>query len=180
MISAMIKRIKLRIRDMKTITALCNAAEKCAHDSGEESPGEEHWLVASIGLSDGTARRAFERIGADPDELLAAISRQHNEALGNIGFDVTKGGIDDIKPEIKSSKWKPSDPKPSVLPMLKQLNKRAKQNKNMPLLGAHIVGVIAKKEQGIAARALRVMGIDQQALVASTEKEVKVYVENLR
>jgi hypothetical protein len=66
--------VKLRnpVRDMRTIKTLMTGAEAEALEAGESVPGAEHLLLSALALPDGSARRAFERVGADPDELRAA------------------------------------------------------------------------------------------------------------
>src|SRR5687767_10675111 len=76
-------RMKLtkRVRDVRTINMLLTGAEAEARRAGESLPGAEHLLLSAIALPDGSARRAFERVGADPDRLQAAIAAQHADAL---------------------------------------------------------------------------------------------------
>jgi ClpA/ClpB-like protein len=63
-------------------------------------PGAEHLLLAALELPDGTARRAFERVGADPNALRQAIEEQHAEALCAVGIDAGPGaeGTDSVAP----------------------------------------------------------------------------------
>jgi hypothetical protein len=48
----MFRRLKLRIRDMSTIKALCLGAERLAGQRGEESPGAEHFFGVDDGDDD--------------------------------------------------------------------------------------------------------------------------------
>jgi ATP-dependent Clp protease ATP-binding subunit ClpA len=82
--------IKQRFKDMKTISALCSTAEFCANAVGQQEPGAEHFLLAALSLPDGSARRAFERIGANPQQFSAAIEQQYREALQSIGLDASR------------------------------------------------------------------------------------------
>ena len=79
--------IKTRFTDMRTIRTLLEGAEAEAGRAGESTPGAEHLLLAALELPDGTARRAFERVGADPSALRQAIEEQHADALRAVGID---------------------------------------------------------------------------------------------
>jgi len=82
----MLQRIRQRLNDMRTLHRLCTRAEHHARARGQPQPGAEHFLLAAIELPDGSARRAFARVGADPDALPAAIEQQYRDALAQIGI----------------------------------------------------------------------------------------------
>lgn len=169
----MFRRFKLRIRDMGTIKTLCLGAERHAQLSGEDLPGAEHFLLSAIDLQDGTARRAFERLGADPAALHMAISTQYDAALRGIGLD--PGGVpaDNNDPEPAPPNRKIYDAQPSGQAVMKELAGRKADDKDTPLVGAHVVAVVASMKLGVAARALRAMGVDPEALCATARTEVR-------
>ena len=45
----------------------------------------------------------------------------------------------------------------------------------MPLLGAHVVKVVAQMEHGVAARALKAMGIDQHLILSAVKEELNSF-----
>jgi len=171
----MFDRIKLRFSDMGTIKALCLGAEKHAHKNGEEEPGAEHFLFSAMDLPDGTARRVFERIGADPETLRSAIAKQYSDALHSIGVDPTRLGANNEEPEPVTTNRIFYDSKPSGQAVMQGLVELRVQNKDIPLLGAHVVEVIASMEQGVAARSLRTMGIEQEALYAAAKEVIEEF-----
>lgn len=83
----MLANLKQRFRDAKTISTLCSVAERYASTRGEEGPGAEHFVLAALDLPDGSARRAFARLGADPARFGAAIEAQYQQALQSVGID---------------------------------------------------------------------------------------------
>jgi len=83
----MLQRIRHRLADMRTIKALCEAAERHALAGGEREPGPEHFMLAAFDLPDGQARRVFERLGVDPAGVRAAIAASHGAALAGVGVD---------------------------------------------------------------------------------------------
>ena len=91
----MFNTIKQRFRDVSTIDALCTGAEKLANADGQKEPGAEHFVVVALELPNGTARRTFKRIHADPDSFRAAIARQYEDALQNIGIAIPPEAIAD-------------------------------------------------------------------------------------
>ena len=65
---------------------MASVCVELANAAGQNEPGAEHLVLSALELPDGTARKAFERIHADPDGFLAAITRQYEDALQNIGI----------------------------------------------------------------------------------------------
>lgn len=168
----MFNRTKLRIQDIKTLGGLIPNAEKQANLMGEEQPGAEHFLLAAFALSDDTAKKAFERIGANPEQFKAAIQQQYKQALSAIGMDsplVTNAPKTIISDKIFRSS------KPSGKAVMQQVYALKQKDKNKPLLGAHIVAVITQIEHGITPRSLQVMGIKQDELLKAAQEEINAY-----
>ena len=165
MIYFFIQNIKNKIHDMKTISKLCVGAEEYANQYGEEKPGAEHFMLASLDLQDDSVRRIFEELGVNPDGMHQAIEIQHTEALASIG--IVKEGIklETIKPSLKLYDTKPSGQ--TVMQKIYQNNKARKTR----LIGAHVIEVISSMEYGIAIRALQTMGIDLVALKKAVKSE---------
>jgi ATP-dependent Clp protease ATP-binding subunit ClpA len=174
MLYSFIRNIKSKIQDMKTISKLCLGAEKYANEYGEEKPGAEHFMLASLDLQDGSARRVFERLEINPDAINQAIKDQHSNALASIGI------VDEtIKLDVKSAvTLKPNmklyDTKPSGKTVMQKIYQNNKA-RNTRLIGAHVIEVILSMEYGIAVRALQTMGIDLVAL----KKTVKAECNNI-
>jgi len=165
----MFSQIKSRLNNMNTIKTLCLQAEQHALAGQQRAPGAEHFLLAALDLADDTARQAFERIGADPSILRQAIERQYGEALRSIGLDskVTEPDADEALP----GKLSLYDAAPSGKEVMQALAKN--RHEHGPLLGAHVVAVVAGMQHGVASRALRVMGIDANALKSSAIEVAK-------
>jgi ATP-dependent Clp protease ATP-binding subunit ClpA len=162
-------RIKQRLDDMGTIKALCERAEQHALQDQQQEPGIEHFLLSALDLPDGTARRAFERVGANPSDLPQAIARQYGEALRAVGLD----------PEVAERLTRNLKPLPrkrglyGATPSGKEVMQKlaADRKHHRPLLGAHVVAAVAQVPEGVAARALRAMGIKLDALKSAAEAE---------
>lgn len=163
----MFSRIKARLTDMATIKTLCTQAEAYALQDQQREPGAEHFLLSALDLPDGTARRAFERIGADPAALQPAIARQYGDALAAIGFDLT------LPKETSGEKPLTARPGAFVASASGQEAMQALtagRAEHSPLLGVHVVAVVAGMSHGVAARALRAMGIDAAALRSAAQE----------
>jgi hypothetical protein len=170
----MFQRIKQSLKDVKTISTLCRQAEEYALSDGEREPGAEHFLLSALDLSDGTARRAFERINAHPADLRDAIARQYDDALRALGFD--PNGAKELTETLPlSAKHGLYRAAPSGQEAMQALAARRKGDAEIPLVGAHIVSVIAGMQHGVAARALRAMGIELNALKSAAEKEIEAF-----
>lgn len=161
----MFNRTRARLADMHTIKDLCERAETHAREDHQDTPGAEHFLLSALDLPDGTARRAFEAVGTAPSGLGPAIQRQYSEALQFIGVsDAPAGPGETDMPPARSG---PFSAAPSGQEVMLAL--AANRADHGPLLGAHVVAVVAGMKHGVAARALRAMGVDPQALKRAAE-----------
>jgi hypothetical protein len=158
-------KLRNKVRDVRTIKTLLTGAEDEARRAGEGLPGAEHLLLSALALPDGTARRAFERAGADPDGLRAAIERQHADALRGIGIEPPELDAPDEPPEAGG----PFRSTASARAAFRAASDMARANGG--LLGAHVVAAVAAIEHGTAPRALAAMGVDRTALAAAAEDE---------
>lgn len=158
----MFKGIRSKLNDMGTIKFLCERAETYALQDQQREPGAEHFLLASFDLPDGTARLAFDRVGVEPDRLKGAIERQYDEALRAIGLkaDAPRDVPMPASPGIY-------DAAPSGRELMQEL--AATRKNHGPLLGAHVVGIVAGMSHGVAARALRALGIDSSLLRSTAD-----------
>ena len=178
----MFKTIRQRFRDMGTINALCIEAKKLANADGQEEPGAEHFVLSAFALPDGTARKAFLRIHADPDNFRAAIVRQYEEALKNIGVAIPADAI--VASEAMSlstgAPYKGFKGQPSAQTLMKTMIyeikvKEDKEHPATPLLSAHVLLAAATAQYGVAARAFRAMGIDSASLADAAKAEIAIY-----
>lgn len=169
-----------RVRDVRTIKKLLTGAEAEAHRAGEPLPGAEHLLLSALALPDGSAARAFQRVGADPRRLAAAIAAQHADALRAIGIEPP----DDATLEITDD-----DPSPatgvfrsnaSARSAFQTASEMARSSRPSGLVGAHVVAAVAKLEHGTATRALVSMGIDRTELAAAARLEAAAALSDAR
>lgn len=155
----MFRGLKRRISDMAVIRRLCLEAEAYARKDGQYEPGAEHFLLAALDLPDGTARRAFARVGGDHESLEATIAAQHDSALSAIGVTPNIN----LKPGITEPSGGLYLAAPSGQQVMQEL--AAHRIANSPgLVGADIVAIVAAFPRGVAARALREMGVSRDAL----------------
>lgn len=89
----MFHTLRIRVRSMKTIAALLAGAEVVARSRGAERPAAEHLVMAAFELPDGTASRAFERIGASAQDFSAALVAQEADDLERAGIYVDRDRI---------------------------------------------------------------------------------------
>ena len=158
--------------EFRTIRALLEGAERLARDSGEELPGAEHLLLSAMDLPDGTARRAFERLGADPRGLPAAIAAQHAAALRAVGVDGDRVATlhEPVPPARRTF-----NATPSAQAAFRRAVELSATPRPRRLLGAHVVAAICEMEHGSAARAVRRMGIERELLAAAAREELRLF-----
>lgn len=158
----MFKTILSKLNDMGTIRRLCEQAEAHALQDQQREPGAEHFLLAALDLPDGTARLAFERAGVEPDALKTAIERQYADALGSIGLAAQTSTDTPV-----SANPRVYHAAPSGQEIMQKL--AAARKSHGPLLGAHVVGIVAGMTHGVAARALRALGVDSAILKSTAD-----------
>ena len=157
--------------DIRFMQSLFPSAEAEAAAMGEKEPGAEHLILATLDFQEGSARRVFERVGADPDQFRDAVASQHAAALGSIGIEDDGPAIDEQippPPERPSSVYRSAPSARHVFPEVVKLVKRDKSR----LSGAYILLVASQMEYGTTARALDATGIDREELAAAAQAEV--------
>lgn len=151
------------------MSSLLPQAERLAQEDGQNRPGAEYLLLASLELEDPSARRAFEAVGADPLSYREAINRSHADALESVGIEV--GDIASDLPEPASPPRSVLQSEPSLQGAFKKVVDRVRAERSQ-IYGAYIVESVAEAEHGTAIRALRTMGVDPQRLVAAARNEI--------
>lgn len=164
----MFRQLQDRFQSMRTLSRLCTQAEAHARAGGQGAPGAEHFLLAAIDLPEGSARRAFESVGADPAAVRGAIEQQYRDALRGLGLG------DAALPQVPA--LPPAGPglyraQPSGQELVQTLA-RTRKDQGGPLLGAHVVVAVAAMSQGVVARTLRAMGVDADRLGAAARAQV--------
>ncbi|MBB4051697.1 ATP-dependent Clp protease ATP-binding subunit ClpA [Devosia subaequoris] len=155
-----------KFRNAQTIKTLCERAEAHALRDQQQEPGAEHFLLAALELEDDTARLAFSRAGAIPDGLHSAIEQQYSEALSSLGLPI---GVTD-RPTVSVASPAPNGVFSASVSGQDVMQELAKTRaRHSPLLGSHIVAIVASMPHGVAARALRSMGVDLDDLRLSAE-----------
>lgn len=89
----MFAKLRQRWKDARTIMALSLDAERRALAEGQRHPGAEHYMLAALDLPDGSARRAFARVGVDPEAYRAALANRHTVALNAMGIAAAVDGM---------------------------------------------------------------------------------------
>ena len=170
----MLKKLLQRQRDAASLGQLLLEAERLANAEGQHEPGAEHLMLAAMGLDDGTARRAFERVGADPFRFRDAIDKQYADALGSVGLKLAPGLEVNCTPAAVAPGQGLDQAKPSVTAVVKRLSdESALQVPAHPLLGAHVILAAAHAEHTTAVRALRAMGVEPRALAEAARAEIR-------
>jgi len=158
------------LADIKTMNALFPAAEREAIAMGESEPGPEHLILAALDLPDGSAARAFLRIGADPLGFEKAVASQHEQALRSVGIAAPDEDLSDSIPvSIKRRGLFRS--KGSAQQVFGRVVKLVRKERSQ-LYGAYIVMVASEMEAGTVVGALGHMGVEPLALAAAARQEL--------
>lgn len=164
----MFRKLQRRLQSMRTLSRLCTDAEAHARLRVQTAPGAEHFLLAAIDLPEGSARRAFESVGADPSAVGEAIERQYREALQAAGVQAPLPQAVALQAPAAASLYRAQ---PSGRELVQALARSSKEQEG-PLLGAHVVAAVAAMPQGVAARTLRALGVDAPRLMAAARAQV--------
>jgi hypothetical protein len=147
-------------------------AELEAARMGEARPDLEYLVLSALRLPDGSARRTFQRIGADPDAFGTSLVEQHDDALRSIGLEPNDGAADADPPEPATS-TRPIRFEPPARDVFQEVVALVRKEKSQ-IYGAYIVLVAAGREHGTTARTLEMMGVDREALAKAARAEIDV------
>lgn len=168
----MLQTIKHMLNDVRVINALSLEAERQARLVSQEHPGAEHYLLAALTLEDGSARRAFARVKANPAQLRAAIAAQHQAALAKAGIEVAPpaGQVDEAA--LHTPLPTLFDAAASGKAVVQALPKLRRAHGPVRLQGAHVILAVTAMPNSSAARSLTHMGVQLSALAAAAEQEL--------
>lgn len=169
----MLNQIRLRLMDMKTLKTVLETSEARARADGVAEPGAEHLVMAALDLPEDTARRAFERVGADPAGFVPAVARQFDEALAKVGVEAAGSQTDPhALPGEGTGVFRSQ---PSARTLMERLARDRPLGSSRPLTGADVVLAALGSDVGTVARALAVMGVDREALVDVCRREIAAH-----
>jgi ATP-dependent Clp protease ATP-binding subunit ClpA len=160
-----------RVYDIRFMRAMFTAAEAHARAAGQREPGAEHLVIACLGFEEGSARRVFERVGADPEDFKRAVAAQHADARRALGLDVDGTTIDSAVQSAPTDPFSAVRTASSARHMFSEVVRVAKHDRAR-LSGAYVVLVAAQAQHGSTARALATMGLDQEAVAAAARDEI--------
>ncbi len=166
----MFNRIKLRLNEMKTINQLIPGADAQANALGEETAGAEHYVLAALELEEGSAKRVFAALNINAENYRDAINKQYDQALDAVGIDAETVSIE----PVTSKKLLPVS-HPSGRQLMKSLHALKKNDKDRPLLGAHVLAVAAEIKHGVVARAFKELNIEPSDLKNAIQHELKAH-----
>lgn len=167
----MFAQLRARLDSMTTIRRLLEEAERIAAGRGAPRPSAEHLVLAALDLPDGTAHRAFARLGRSPDEFAAALDRQEADDLRPVGVEAPHDTIGAQLPP-------PGAPagvyrsEPSAQQLFQLAGADARRHGGV-LTGAHLLRAAADLEHGVVARTLRRIGIDRGDLREAATEEIE-------
>lgn len=165
----MFQFLERRSSEMRLLKDLLEQAERYALAAGEQAPGAAHILAAACDLADGSARRAFERAGADTERYKAALKERHSMALRHSGLpDAMAALADDGPPGRRRPIF---DAAPSGQAVVRQLAATRSQRRGRGLSAADVVAVIAGAPDSLVLRLFQSAGIDAAALQSAATLE---------
>lgn len=163
----MIAALRQRLRDMRTLARLCTAAEACARQAGQARPGSEHFLLAALGLPDGSAARAFDALGLSAQAFGEALQAQRQQALAAVGVVASPAaGAAPVPLPPAAALY---EAQPSGAALLQHLAATRHARRARSLAGADVLLAVADETHSPAARALRGLRVDAGRLRAAAQ-----------
>ncbi|MBL7499929.1 Clp protease [Frankia sp. CNm7] len=162
------------IKDIPTLRTLLEGAEAEARDAGRAEPGAEHLLLAALALPEGSAPRVLAHLDPTVDlaRVRAAIAAQHAAALEAVGIEVPGPLAADAPGEADLPVPPTYRADASAREAFRAVTELVRAKPRVPLCGAHVVAAVAGLEHGTTPRALRILGIDREALAAAARAEL--------
>ncbi len=148
------------IEDIRTMERLFTVAEAEAARSGETRPGAEYLVISALQLPEDSARRAFERVGADPDAFTTAVV----------------GEKEDTPVSTDAPSSRPMRYGASGRALFQEVVNLVRAEKSQ-IYGAYIVLVAAQIDQGPIPRTLHLMNVDRQELASAARSELDALFE---
>lgn len=167
----MFGRLRRALTDTRIMNTLFPEAERIAMREGQPAPAAEHLLLAALALPDGTAKRAFERVGIDSDRLQHAVAAQHAAALDHVSVIVDDNAIDAALPHPPDRGRGVFRYQPSAQALFQKVIELAKAQ-HTQLYGAYFVDAATQIEHGAIPRALAIMGVSREQLAHAARLEL--------
>ncbi len=160
----MLEAIRRRVSDMRRISQLSQMAETIAHDSGDDKPGAEHFLLAAFDLPDRTAQIVFDSLGVDRAAISAAIRAQYDRGLRQIGIEPSALDPDVMAGQAIHHRSPLYQAHPSAATLFKILYDKHQTMRTLPLSGALVVAAVAALERGVTARVFAELNLDRERI----------------
>lgn len=143
------------IDDIRTMEKLFTVAEEDAARTGETRPGAEYLVTSSLQLSEGSARRSFERVGADADAFRKAVM----------------GQFEDTPVSTNTTSNRPMRYGASGRELFQKVVNLVREEKSQ-IYGAYIVLAAAQIEHGKTPNVLKQIGVDRHELASAARTEI--------
>lgn len=158
--------------DARVLSKLCKTAEDLARAHGRPKPASEHFVLAALELSDGTANEAFERLSINKSRFIAALEAQRASALAAVGVAVTPSPTATSAPDLLPPKGKLYEAEPSGQSLVQRLAGSRRARKGRRLLGADVLLAVSQEVNSSASRAFHQLGIGGAELANAASAEI--------
>ena len=163
----MFGNLRQKFDDVRTMRVLFPTAEELAQRDGQDRPGAEHLLLAALDLPDGTATEVLERLGLSREDVRAAISAQHDDALRSLGVEARLDPDDLPAPEPGRGAYHSTG---SAQRLFRAAADHARAD-GSGLRSAWFIVAATEFDRGSVARAIDRLPVDR-AHLAATAREV--------
>ncbi|WP_108395821.1 Clp protease N-terminal domain-containing protein [Devosia submarina] len=168
----MFNKLKQRFADMGTIKTLCERAEAAAHEQHQGRPGAEHFVLAALDLSDGSAKRVFSKLGISGADFRRALRDVHHKALNAAGVGAEQIVLSEQNVPPLPHPAGIYDAAPSGQAVLQGLAALRQRGVRGPLLSVHVLEVVSAMQHGTTNSAFQLLGHNQPSVMAAIQSEM--------
>ena len=162
----MIRQIKQRLKNMRTVSGLISKAGNIANEMGDRQPAAEHLVLAAFEMPDGLALRAFQRLAGEPDLFSTALAKRRDQILQSIGVDT--GGLVLDQQDVMVAPPAMPGAQISAQQVLREMAGKTGFWQASPVTGMDVLSAVVSLRGGLAADVLESLGVNRQSLSTVT------------
>ncbi len=159
---SVLKKLRGRQRDMKTLSALIESSLARAADAGQERAGAHHLALTAFEMEDGLAEQVMEGLDRSGRAFADALATLDADILAGLGLE-SEEAIASPAPVPRGRLGKTDATFEAAIKAIYVLHNEAGDGR--ALTSAHVLGGVAGVEHGVSARVFATLGLDRDDVV---------------
>ncbi len=159
---SVLRRLRGRQRDMKTLSALIESSLAKAAASGDERAGAHHLALAAFEMDDGLAERAMEALERSGEAFADGLATLDAGILADLGLESEQARVS--PPPVPRTRLGKTDATFEAAIKAIYLHHN-EAGDGRALSGAHVLAGVASVEHGVSARVFATLGLDRNDVI---------------